>query len=278
MLLPEVAADPAWTDFRLATIDAPTPQVVGAVASTPVVERDGTVGTRLVMRVARPFRRRGLGREIIAAAATQLQTRGQRLLVVANPTEVPEARPFLESCRFTLIERMRSFEADYASSRARLLAPCARLEARGGVPPGVRIVPLPEAPIDPLVALHVALIGGTTAGITAMLKARIAARSRDDSHVLLVDGSPFGLMLFATRNGLGRIDSKVVSPQLQAAGLAGGWPDLLLMAEGFRSSDRHPPRVFRFECRESNRPMMRLARHLNADTIETSEIFARSAS
>lgn len=277
MLLPEVAFDPGWTDHWLATIQTPASQVVGAIASIPVVDRDGTVGSRFVIRVARPFRRRGLGREIIDSVASSLQSRGQRLLCVTDPAEAPEARPFLEACRFTRIERTMHFEADAASSQARLLAPSRRLASRGGIPAGACIVPLAEAPLDPLVALHVALIGGTTAGVTAMMKARIAARNLDDSHVLLVDGVPLGLLLFAVRDGVATLDSKAISPALQATGLAGGWPDLLLMAEAFRHAERTSARVIRFECRESNRPMMRLARHLDATATRTREIFARSA-
>jgi len=276
MLLPEVASDPRWTAFLLATTGSPA-QVVGAVAHVPVIERDGTAGTRLAIRVVRPFRRRGLGRAIIEAVAAEVENRGPRLLVMFDPTAHPEATPFLTRCGFARVERESTFTADWAASRERLITPLRRLESRGAVPAGARIVPLAEAPLDELVALHVSLIGGTPEGMTAMLKTRRSATIREHSQVLLVDGRPLGLILGGTHGGVGTIEAKLVSPTLQTRGLARGWPDLMLMGEGIRSADQDAPTSLRFACRESNRPMMRLARHLNASVMRKADIFVRAA-
>lgn len=278
MLLPEVANDPVWSGFRLATVGSPTDPVavVGAVASTPVVDDDGTIATRIALRVARPFRRRGLGRAIVEAIVAEARERVPRLLIRSEPAANPEARPFLEACGFAPVERQVFLTADYAVARERVVGLHRRLEARGAIPAGARIVPLRETMIDRLVELHVGLIGGTHAGIATMLRSRIAAGGMDDSLVLLVDGQPQGLMTLSTRDGITEIASKLVAPTLQASGLAGGWPDLLLMAEGFRRTERHASRTLRFDCRVSNRQTMRLARQLDATVDRTAEVFARA--
>lgn len=279
MLLPEIAGDPTWSDFRIATVGSP-PQVIGAVATTPVVDRDGTVAARLVMRVARPFRRRGFGRSIVEAIVAEARDRVPRLLVRSEPTVAPEARPFLTACGFRLDERHVFHRAGYAVARERLLALSHRLQDRGAIPPSARILPLGEVPIDRLVELHVALIGGMPAGIAAMLRARTAPGVEDNSHVLVLDGRPEGLFLFETRHGVTSVASLLVSPPLQAIGGTGGWPSLMLMAEGFRRNDRRfgPGTVhtLRFDCRESNHRMMGLARRLGATVERTAEIFGRA--
>ena len=92
MLLPEVANEPEWTDVRIATVGSPphAVSVVGAVASTPVVDVDGTVAARIALRVARPFRRRGFGRAIVEAVVAEARERVGRLLVRAEPATQPE--------------------------------------------------------------------------------------------------------------------------------------------------------------------------------------------
>jgi len=282
MLLPEVANDPVWSEFRLATVGSPphAVSVVGAVASTPVVDVDGKVAARIALRVARPFRRQGFGRAIVEAVVAEARDRVPQLLVRAEPATQPEAAPFLAACGFSLVERQVYLTADYAIARERLVGLYRRLEDRGTIPASVRIASLGEGAkggiLDRLVELHVGLIGGTPTGIAAMLRGRIAAGDADDSLVLLVDGRPEGLLLFSTRDGVTSIVSRLVSPALQAAAGTSGWPNILLMAEGFRRTDRHASRTLRFDCRVSNRQTMGLARRLDATVDRTAEVFARA--
>lgn len=274
MLLPAMAADPLWTDFRIATEGTP-PRVAGAVAATPVIDTDGSVALRIALRVPRPLRRQGLGRAIIEAVASEARSRVARLLVRLDGDTNPAAWPFLAACGFELAERQVFLAADYSLARGRLLALYARLQARGAIPASARVVPLGEAPLAPLVELHVALVGGTSAGIAAQLQARRNAGARDDSIVLLVNEVPAGLLLFDTRAGVTRIATRLVSPSLQAAGLGSGWPNVMLLAEGCRRADRRSTHTLRFDCRESNRDTMRLVRHLDATIEQQAEVYAR---
>lgn len=275
MLLPEIADDPIWVDVRIATA-GPTSQVVGASAWTPTVESDGTISARIALRVPRPLRRRGFGRAIVEASVAEARGRAARILVRSEPGEHPDARPFLEACGFTLVERQVFLAADYATARDRLTGLYRRLRSRGTIPSSARVVPLADAPLERLVELHVALVGGTPTGIADLLRRRIGAGTADDSLALLVDGRPEGLILFATRDGVTDVASRLVSPELQAKGHTSGWPNLMLMAKVFPASDRHAPRTLRFDCRASNRETLGLTRHLGANVERTADIHGRT--
>lgn len=285
MLLPEIAGDPSWSDLRIAIVGSPA-QVVGAVATMPVIDRDGTVATRLALRIARPFRRRGLGRAIVEAIAAEARDARRRLTaqVDSHPSlgTSPEATPFLAACGFRLDERLLAHRADYATARDRIVALYRRLQSRGAIPPSARVVPLGEVAIDRLVELHVALIGGTFAGVAALLRARTAAGVDDDSVVLTVDGRPEGLFLTNYRERTVIVTTQLISREFQSSVGTSGWPTLMMMAEAFsreRRLDGLPesarPLDLRFACRESNLQTIGLARRLDATIERTAEIHGR---
>jgi len=101
---------------------------------------------------------------------------------------------------------MTTFEIDLDRIEAELRPILDRLEARGTISAGVRLVSLAEAPLDQVARLYTENIGGTIDGVGLSLRHALARGSMSGSFVLMIDDQvPQVRRALLRRGGPGRV-------------------------------------------------------------------------
>jgi GNAT superfamily N-acetyltransferase len=273
MLLPEGVRQRPWNDYWLAVCEKPL-RILASAASFRSIAPDGRPQLHVDIHVAAAHRRQGIGRAMIERLREEARVR-HTLSLVTSIDSLQDDGPhrFLVSLGFTLTDRLSTFEADTERLAAFVLPRCAWLKSRGEVPDSARVVPLREADLPSVARLHVAHLSGTYEGILEGLRSRLAGPTAGDNCVLLVDGRVAGLLLGSTVEGLTRIESSIVAPDLRGQWTGGGWANLMMMAERLEWAAQRGSRRCRFSSLEGARPTRKLAAQAGAARVEVADFY-----
>lgn len=257
MLLPVVLATRPRPLVFAAACDTP-PRVLGAAALAP-----GAAAARFAVRVAGPYRRAGVGRDLVEAIVREARGLGVTALLPWIPVGEGsgEAR-FLERLGFAVANRLLHFEARGALLVPLLRALRDRLVAAGRVPAGARLVALREAPRDRVLALCRRFLPVLPGPLAEALEGRGAAACSEDSVVLLVEDEVRGALLYRIEEDVLRVDGRVVHPSLR-----GTWANTLLMAACAEHALATGASRLRFSARNDMVDTMKLARRCRAVPI-----------
>lgn len=227
----------------------------GAVAWVPR-------GFRVLLLVEEGWRRRGVGRRLVAAMAASATGETARLQPWAPVAEGDGAVAFLEAVGFVTTQRLLVFETDAVRFGASMTALLHRLAGRGAgdALAGLDLAALGAAPPGPLIRLiathfdqlpdHVAWL--VTPGAPW-------GYDRDLSLVLMQGGEAVGAMLCRTEPGHLLVDVNVVAPALRQ-----GPANLMLLEAMARRARAAGVTTFRFSCEAHVRDTIGLARRSGA--------------
>lgn len=174
MLLPGLSGLTPQLIVRVAAEDKPAGRIVGAaaVAIDPTRAVDGCFP--LDLHVIEPCRQRGLGRRLLHAVEDETLSHGVTAAFSWPWFAGDEAAsdPWLEVWRRLGFEPWQR-EYTYATTVERAIAGvapvCERLRERNRIPADARILHLSEAPIEPVVELHVRELGGSPALVRSLI-------------------------------------------------------------------------------------------------------------
>lgn len=219
------------------------------------------------LRVGPPFRRQGVGRALVEAAATLAEREVGGLVTLRPVNADSEAADFLTAVGFTPRSCSFQFRARIADLRESIRPTLRRALTRGGLIDTIRFAPLSEATLseatwilsgdgmfDPIVA-HEMLRRRLPGGVDAAL---------DRSQVALHGELVAGVILWRINDGRAFIDA-------QAVGLAwrGGPLYLLMLETEMKRGLAEGVTEIEFSCDEKSRSTLGLARRSGAATLET---------
>jgi GNAT superfamily N-acetyltransferase len=267
MLLPD-AFSPGRGDSHLLALTAAPPAVLGAAAWHPNLCY-GRPAWQVNLRVVRPARRRGIGARLLEAIEQAARQAGIATLITwHNSAPEPEAEAFLCARGFVLEDSLTTYETDIERLLELLMPLRERLLARAKVPAGVRLLSLPEAPLDQVARLHAAYLGGSPRGVGLGLSEALRRPSAlAASVVLLVNDAAQGLTLVELADSLARVEARVVAPVYQ-----GGWANVLLMAAALDRGLAHGARRVQFVSARANADTHKLARRSAAITVKVATL------
>jgi ribosomal protein S18 acetylase RimI-like enzyme len=257
--------------LALLAFDPPSGAAIGCAAFQ---HRDGALHAWQA-RVARPYRRRGIGRQLVRETlAWAAERQAREVNAGAEIMAEPEAEPFLLACGFLRKSRVFTVEAAMEPLCDYVFGLRKRLLAGGRIPPGARIAGLREAPAEPLARLYVeqvipALHCHSGYALPMMEDPRFA-----DSPVLLVDGQVEGMVLGEANDGQGTavVIARAVSPKYRGGR---GWAHLLLLSSALERGRRKGAHRMRFEAPEDNRDTRTLMRRVHGETTRINAWFVR---
>jgi GNAT superfamily N-acetyltransferase len=265
MMLP--AAFPA-TGAAPELFVAPGPEGIrGAVAIAWVPK-----GFSVLVQVAAPWRRQGIGSALIEAAAASALGETAALRAWMPVSEGSIAAAFLQTAGFRIVRRLLVFETDSVHFGLALNGLLRRAQAGGRVSRQLTLATLAAAPVQGVVDL--------VAPEFATLPHDLAAQMAPDNHdgydralslVLLHDGAVVGAMLCRRFDDLVEIDVNVVVPTLRH-----GMANLILLEGMARMSQDAGIRRIRFSCEEHVRDTLNLGRRAGAIRMPNQLLFARS--
>jgi GNAT superfamily N-acetyltransferase len=227
MLLPE-SSGWAWpAEYLVAMGDSPR-QLLGTLAYAPTLQAGGP-SWFVALRVIRTHRRQRIGAGLLESLIERARSRGIPSLVshVDSGTD-SDVDAFLEWTGFRPARTMTTFEGDIDLDRYEsVFRPiCDRLEARGKVPPGLRIVSLKDAPVDQVSRLYAKNLGGTIDGVELFLRRALASGGLGASFALMMGERLVGLHLLDVHESFVEIHAKIVDPEFR-----GSWANALLTRE-----------------------------------------------
>jgi GNAT superfamily N-acetyltransferase len=271
-LLPEVIRQGYWADFAVA-VDGPPLRILGALAYTPGVHANGRRGWRVSFRVARPYRRQGIGNALLnyvidAARRCDLHV----IQTCHDPIREPDVDPFLIHRGFQSDDRLSTYQFDAAPLTEFTCTLRDWLIERGEVPADHQLVPLQEPMLEEVAQLHAQYIGGTQATLLAHLKRVINGPTAEDNRVLLVGQQIVGAVLGEIKDGLSRADVTLVKPDYRGGTTQSGWAQAVLLAHSLERAQTLGATRAQFSCLSNNRPMMRLVKRLNAKPVSVEEL------
>ena len=223
------------------------------------------VGFPTLIRVVEGERRRGVGTRLLRAAADLAAEETDGLWTFSSLAEVGEAAGFLRASGYRIVRRHHRFEAAVDDLLADIGPKADRLRRRGRVPDGLVVAPLAEAPLTEIAWMVSNDLGGDVECARQDLARRVAATSPadgDQSLAVLRNGQVLAVVLWRIDNGVGLVDARVVHPKYR-----GGWSNPVLMEAGLTAARDLGVSNFRFECDDTARDTLNLARRCAA--IET---------
>ncbi len=274
MLLPEAFQQGGSAEFLLALAEPPL-QFLGAGAYVPIRSSDGQPAWQVMLRVADPCRRQGVGTQLLQALRAQAQLRGiATLLTWHQPEQQPEADPFLRHQGFTREDRFTLFEADIERLAGSLGGLRDWLMARDRVPPGARVVPLREAPLDQVARLNAQSFGGTSEEIARRMRQALMRQSTSDGQVVMLGDEVAGALLMGIDGTTCWVDTRVVAAPYRGRWANIGWANLLLLSAGLEWGLARGVQCVRFVSSAKNRNTMKLAARCAAEVVQVADLYA----
>jgi GNAT superfamily N-acetyltransferase len=268
MLLPAAFKALLPPILYVAVIGKPA-QVIGSAAL--LAWRQGNPpGFKVEIRVALPFRRRGIGATLLRAAMAEARSKGMKALYASGPVEVgSDEAAMWGRLGFSSCITENHYDADPHRMWALLDPVCRKMAAHGWVPADARVVPLVEAPAREVAALHARHLGGAM----PVLLARVRGKHKDAFHptasLVLMVGDRVGGILLARRPqpGVSAIDACVVAPELRL-----GWANALLKLHAAQNAIRDGIQTLCFTAHESHPDTRQLAASTGAILVKTDVI------
>lgn len=257
MLLPETFANAAGCSYLLGILDH---QAVAAAAFHRAPESI----TQLRIHVIPPFRRQGIGSQLLqyACAAATGPAGG-----ISEISREPAAEPFCEKNGFRRVELVTTVEAPIQGLREHMT----RLRRRLLSDPSRRVewVPLSAAPAAEVARLHAEHIahGRELNPLRAMVA---GTPGLDSSPVAMIHGKVAGILLWEIQGSTAVVSSRVVAP-----GHHGTWVNAILLAAGLDEVWSRGARRARFSYLDTNRDTRKLAERMQAEVVSVSARFER---
>jgi GNAT superfamily N-acetyltransferase len=231
MLLPETFNA---LDFRLvAEAGSPTCIVAAAGLTTPQRPKP-LVGPAVALHVIKPYRRQGIGKELISRLNSEATSRGALALYATQKVNLlgEEARGWTW-LGFSPCETVEHHELPLDQFEPRLAPLYERMRKQGRIPESAQIIPLYEADFEAVTRLHLALLGGDAATLMRRIRGEGPdAFSAQYSRVLLIDGRVSGFILgHRTSREVIHVDANVLEPTVR-----GGWANIWLKLEATRGA------------------------------------------
>jgi len=232
MLLPEISVS---VRSRLAFVGlVGFPQsLVGAAVLVPW-PLGAPPGFRLALRVAKPFRGRGLGTALVKAAIDETRRRQIRGLYI-TPSVLPDSEEakMWAALGFTSHVSNNHYETNPRRIVEMLTPLCEKMRMRGWIPDNARVIPLSDAPAREIARMHAQCLGGTPRGIMGRILG--GGPNRFDprlSQVLMIDDRVCGFLLsHLIESTISYVDAVVVAPDLRL-----GWANTLLKLHNAKQS------------------------------------------
>lgn len=270
MLLPAMYTAEQSPDALVAVWGGATPSLAGA-AATGTVHATGAMGFPFWLQVPPGFRRRGVGRALLAAIADRCRGRTPVLRAVSPVSAGSQAAEFLTACGFADYDEIRHFETGTRAFNATMLSLCERLQRRGAIPPTTRVVPLRDAPVDQVAELIAVHFPGPRAQLRQRLtRGHAEAYDLDNSVAVLVGETLAGVVVAVWDGPVPTIELRIVHRAFR-----GSWVNPLMLEAATRNGMSHGSTVFRFFADTANADTMRLAARIGAELIKVERRFWR---
>lgn len=258
MLLPETRAGEPSREFLLCVRDE-APRVIAAASFRQTSE--AVIDLRI--HVIPTFRRRGVGRQVVA----YLARRGMRSVSgMVDMNRQHDAAAFCEALGFHCVDTLTTVEAEMAEMREYLRALCARR------PAAAQIVPLSSVPAAEVAQLHTRYVAHQTDSNPwrALLT---GPGDLEGSVAALIDGSVAGALLGGLEGETAVVRSRVAAPGPHSA-----WVNALLLTAAVEGAWSRGARRVRFTYNSSNRDTQKLARRFRTQITEVVALFTLPAS
>lgn len=273
MLLPQAVHHGCGCDVLVATVGAARRQVIGAIAIEPQMRAQPHLGPRVALHVIPPWRRRGVGRSLLNAAAIISAARKADALYAWS-----KVRPDSDE---TAAWRGLGFTHAIESSLTRVsaervmevLRPVVdRLLKRRYIPAEAQIIPLEQANPDDVARLVTTCLAG--AGAESILKRRLIGRHPNPleprlSKALLYKDRVAGVMLGSPIDSrVGLVEANVLHPMVR-----GGWANVWLKLETTREARDAGYDAFLYETHSQHGDTRALTRRLGGTIVPRIEPF-----
>jgi predicted N-acetyltransferase YhbS len=266
MLLPRATGAGQRATLLVAACGQPR-RVVGAAALGLDARRETHAGWQVDLHVIPPFRRRGIGRGLMARVLAQAAAHGVPALHAWEWVELnSDAARAWAAFGFSPARQKREYEADIAAASATLLPLYDQVRQSGYIPPAARIVPLSDADPDAVARLHVEYLGGSHRLLMPLLTGAAPDRYHPKySRVILLDervvGASLGRIL---PDGTCEVDAHVLHPSVRM-----GWANLWLKMEAAERLLEDGVRTMRYFTLEQHTDTRRISRQAGCRLLRT---------
>jgi GNAT superfamily N-acetyltransferase len=208
-LLPHPAQDGA--DIFVAA-EADNPKPIGAAAIWFTPSRHFPETGNFVLHVAEAQRRRGAGRALLESLISAARDIGAKQLKTSPLEEQSAGFQFLLVCGFEFGAPTITCEAPIEDF-ANLLRPLHdRLEKRGKIPAGGRVLPLSQVPGENVCRLMIDYLGFPSEAVAERFRSTEHGFSQTLSRVALLDGKIVGAFLITYQKAVATIEATAVLP------------------------------------------------------------------
>jgi hypothetical protein len=223
------------------------------------------------VHVVPPWRRRGIGRALVEAVATEASGETARLRSWGLVPEDSVAHAFLKAAGFAVARRFLGFETDGRQFADAIIPLRQRIERKGKIPVELQIVALRDAPLEQVIRLAATELSIVRGGLAARLAAQdVSGLSTDLSTVLMLRGAVGGAILVSRDGDTARVEVNVVAPEQRQ-----GWANVVLLEETVRRGLNGGIKRFRFFSDEKTRDTVNLGKRAAATVIGTGLMLQR---
>lgn len=243
-----------------ARLQAHPERLVGAAAFVPQLAGQRADAFKALVKVLPRWQRQGIGRALIHRLRQEAAAWNIPRLLSLAPLPAGASTAFVQALGARRSLAMHHYLAETVATLPLMRSLLSKMHHRGRIPPNHCVVPLSDAPIDAVAALHAAYFGQSTASSTAALTQAL-------------DNEPGRSMSFAVWNGqrvagaliaggspdLPRVDYWFSAPDFQH-----GWVALLTLAAFVEEAAARGITHGRFSCNEHTRATLNIARKVGA--------------
>ena len=232
-------------------------------------------GFRFAIRVAEPYRRRGVGQALVQCAAEHARRLGHGTLYLwTGLAENDPQLPAWTGLGFTGRQTLNQYEMDLEQAMTVMEPIYQRMISRNRIPAEAKVIPLRDAPIQPVIRMYRQHFTGRPRRLVSRIRGHGPDPFEPDlSKVLLLGNRVVGVLLDRWETlDVGIVDAMVIDPELR-----GGWANLLLKMAVAKDSMQAGCRTIRFNAHDIHRDTRRAAERIGSTMLKSKVILYRPA-
>lgn len=270
-LIPEITSSAHLPSVIFVASPTDNPQLIlGCGASLPVIRDALKPGFPFFVRVLLPYRRKGIGRLIVAELADYVLSWNVPHLLSWHAYGHGEQYAFLKACGFDAYLKVHKFQVVRESAHI-LLDLLARFQQKNDSFKGLQLKLLTEANVHEIASLYCAhFMVSYEVGLQTLKQMTSLPQASLLSSIAYLENNPIGFIIgYLDTENLPKVDFWMIGPKFRNSPIS-----LVLLCHFVKNAYEHGYSVARFDCNDDARSTLKIAARLNAETLEVCESFA----
>lgn len=270
-IIPEIISSSCLPSVLFVATPKNQPELIVACgACLPLIRDTVRPGFPFFVRVHSSYRRKGIGRLIIAQLADYVRSWNVPYLLSYQAYTNGNESDFLKACGFASYLKVHKFQVSRKSAHI-LLDLLEKVQQKYHSLSSLQLLPFVDSKIHEIAPLYCAhFMVSYQVGVQKLSQLASLPQATLLSSIAYLDSEPVGFVIgYLDQDNVPKVDFWMIAHESRNSAIS-----LVLLCHFVKSAYDHGYHIARFDGNDNARSTLKIASRLNAETIEVCESFA----